>query len=204
MWATSLTVYLVSLSAFLPQALCFAKYCRYISSSSLPPDPAPPPEPPPPPPPPPPEVLIAARCTAAGLGGRAAGMVTGRVRNTAGDAGTTGSRRDWMGGGAGGRARRCGGGPVAPGHRRAGGAGVGRTDGHGMAGGCGFLGLLIGTSSVPYLSLFARSPATMALQGEKPTMPIYEYRCQDCGNRFERLQRLGQGGEGLSCPECGE
>jgi putative FmdB family regulatory protein len=35
-------------------------------------------------------------------------------------------------------------------------------------------------------------------------MPIYEYRCQDCGNRFEILQRLGQGAEGLSCPECGE
>ncbi len=35
-------------------------------------------------------------------------------------------------------------------------------------------------------------------------MPIYEYRCQDCGNRFEILQRLGQGPEGLNCPECGE
>jgi putative FmdB family regulatory protein len=35
-------------------------------------------------------------------------------------------------------------------------------------------------------------------------MPIYEYRCQDCGNRFEILQRLGQGAEGVSCPECGE
>jgi len=35
-------------------------------------------------------------------------------------------------------------------------------------------------------------------------MPIYEYRCQDCGNRFEILQRMGQGAEGLSCPECGE
>jgi len=35
-------------------------------------------------------------------------------------------------------------------------------------------------------------------------MPIYEYRCNDCGNRFEILQRLGQGADGESCPSCGE
>lgn len=34
-------------------------------------------------------------------------------------------------------------------------------------------------------------------------MPIYEYRCRECGNRFEILQRLGQGAEGLTCPKCG-
>jgi putative FmdB family regulatory protein len=34
-------------------------------------------------------------------------------------------------------------------------------------------------------------------------MPIYEYRCRDCGNRFEVLQRLGQGAEDLTCPLCG-
>jgi len=35
-------------------------------------------------------------------------------------------------------------------------------------------------------------------------MPLYEYRCHTCDHRFEILQRLGQGPEGLSCPECGE
>ena len=33
-------------------------------------------------------------------------------------------------------------------------------------------------------------------------MPIYEYRCRDCGHRFEILQRLGQGAEDLECPRC--
>lgn len=35
-------------------------------------------------------------------------------------------------------------------------------------------------------------------------MPIYEYQCLDCGERFEVLQRMGQGSEGLACPECGK
>ncbi|HSU83590.1 MAG TPA: zinc ribbon domain-containing protein, partial [Thermoanaerobaculia bacterium] len=34
-------------------------------------------------------------------------------------------------------------------------------------------------------------------------MPIYEYLCRDCGHRFEILQRMGQGPEGLICPQCG-
>lgn len=34
-------------------------------------------------------------------------------------------------------------------------------------------------------------------------MPLYEYRCRDCGHRFEILQRLGEGAEGLECPRCG-
>ncbi|MDX1503783.1 MAG: zinc ribbon domain-containing protein [Thermoanaerobaculia bacterium] len=33
-------------------------------------------------------------------------------------------------------------------------------------------------------------------------MPLYEYACTDCGHRFEVLQRLGQGAEGLICPSC--
>jgi putative FmdB family regulatory protein len=34
-------------------------------------------------------------------------------------------------------------------------------------------------------------------------MPLYEYRCRECGHRFEVLQRLGQGADGLECPHCG-
>ena len=34
-------------------------------------------------------------------------------------------------------------------------------------------------------------------------MPIYEYRCQECGQKFELLQRLGAGSEEVSCPKCG-
>lgn len=33
-------------------------------------------------------------------------------------------------------------------------------------------------------------------------MPLYEYQCPTCGHRFEVLQRLGEGGDGLACPEC--
>jgi putative FmdB family regulatory protein len=33
-------------------------------------------------------------------------------------------------------------------------------------------------------------------------MPIYEYRCSDCGQRFVRLQRMGAGSEGVICPHC--
>lgn len=35
-------------------------------------------------------------------------------------------------------------------------------------------------------------------------MPIYEYECLDCGERFEVLQRMGEGAADLSCPKCGE
>jgi putative FmdB family regulatory protein len=34
-------------------------------------------------------------------------------------------------------------------------------------------------------------------------VPLYEYRCATCGRRFEVLQRVGQGSEGVACPECG-
>lgn len=34
-------------------------------------------------------------------------------------------------------------------------------------------------------------------------MPLYEYHCAGCGSRFEVLQRVGQGSEGLECPACG-
>jgi putative FmdB family regulatory protein len=34
-------------------------------------------------------------------------------------------------------------------------------------------------------------------------MPLYEYACRGCDHRFEVLQRMGEGGEGLACPRCG-
>ena len=34
-------------------------------------------------------------------------------------------------------------------------------------------------------------------------MPLYEYRCSSCGSRFELLRRMGQGNEGVACPQCG-
>ncbi len=33
-------------------------------------------------------------------------------------------------------------------------------------------------------------------------MPLYEYACAECGHRFEILQRIGEGADGLSCPQC--
>ena len=34
-------------------------------------------------------------------------------------------------------------------------------------------------------------------------MPIYEYRCDSCGNLLEALQKIGDA-HLLDCPECGE
>ncbi|MEJ2086139.1 MAG: zinc ribbon domain-containing protein [Acidobacteriota bacterium] len=34
-------------------------------------------------------------------------------------------------------------------------------------------------------------------------MPLYEYQCESCSQRFEVLQRMGDGCEGVTCPECG-
>jgi putative FmdB family regulatory protein len=34
-------------------------------------------------------------------------------------------------------------------------------------------------------------------------MPLYEYRCQECGLRFERIERVSELNDGI-CPECGE
>jgi putative FmdB family regulatory protein len=33
-------------------------------------------------------------------------------------------------------------------------------------------------------------------------MPIYEYHCQKCGERFSRLQRVGADSRGVTCPAC--
>ena len=34
-------------------------------------------------------------------------------------------------------------------------------------------------------------------------MPIYEFRCGECGHRFEKLCPMGENGENLKCPHCG-
>jgi putative FmdB family regulatory protein len=33
-------------------------------------------------------------------------------------------------------------------------------------------------------------------------MPIYEYQCVNCGQKFEVRQAIGEDGSGLSCPKC--
>lgn len=34
-------------------------------------------------------------------------------------------------------------------------------------------------------------------------MPIYEFRCEECQRVIEALRQMGQGPEGLACPDCG-
>ena len=34
-------------------------------------------------------------------------------------------------------------------------------------------------------------------------MPIYEFTCERCADRFEALCRMGSTGEDLECPVCG-
>ncbi len=33
-------------------------------------------------------------------------------------------------------------------------------------------------------------------------MPIYEYQCNQCGQRFEVRQGIGEGSNNLNCPKC--
>jgi putative FmdB family regulatory protein len=35
-------------------------------------------------------------------------------------------------------------------------------------------------------------------------MPIYEYRCKACGERFEKLVRISAKSETVECPKCGK
>jgi len=35
-------------------------------------------------------------------------------------------------------------------------------------------------------------------------MPIYEYRCESCGNKFEKLVRSTSVAGNAACPGCGE
>ncbi|MBI2304844.1 MAG: zinc ribbon domain-containing protein [Chloroflexi bacterium] len=34
-------------------------------------------------------------------------------------------------------------------------------------------------------------------------MPLFEYRCQDCGERFEKLMPLAAEPAPIHCPRCG-
>ena len=34
-------------------------------------------------------------------------------------------------------------------------------------------------------------------------MPLYEYRCPTCAERFEVLQSVGESADAVRCPECG-
>ena len=35
-------------------------------------------------------------------------------------------------------------------------------------------------------------------------MPIYEYKCEDCGTKFEKLLRRSSEAADLICPSCGQ
>lgn len=35
-------------------------------------------------------------------------------------------------------------------------------------------------------------------------MPIYEFRCGNCGKRIEKLCSVGESGQNLQCPHCGK
>jgi putative FmdB family regulatory protein len=35
-------------------------------------------------------------------------------------------------------------------------------------------------------------------------MPIYEYRCKNCSNKFEKLVRLSTKISDIECPACGQ
>jgi len=35
-------------------------------------------------------------------------------------------------------------------------------------------------------------------------MPIFEYKCQDCGTKFEKLLRRSADAAQLDCPACGQ
>ena len=34
-------------------------------------------------------------------------------------------------------------------------------------------------------------------------MPLYEYRCRECGERFEKLARFSASASEIECPKCG-
>lgn len=40
-------------------------------------------------------------------------------------------------------------------------------------------------------------------EGVYGLMPVYDYRCPECGNRFERLVRFSELNDPVNCPTCG-
>lgn len=34
-------------------------------------------------------------------------------------------------------------------------------------------------------------------------MPMYEYRCEACGQTYEQLRRMSEADSNLQCPHCG-
>ncbi|SMP46513.1 FmdB family zinc ribbon protein [Anoxynatronum buryatiense] len=34
-------------------------------------------------------------------------------------------------------------------------------------------------------------------------MPVYEYRCEECGHIFDQLRRMDEMDESINCPQCG-
>jgi len=35
-------------------------------------------------------------------------------------------------------------------------------------------------------------------------MPIYEYRCRKCGEKFESFRAISDSDDNVECPKCGE
>jgi putative FmdB family regulatory protein len=33
-------------------------------------------------------------------------------------------------------------------------------------------------------------------------MPIYEYKCDECGNNYEQIRRMSDADSNLECPKC--
>jgi putative FmdB family regulatory protein len=40
--------------------------------------------------------------------------------------------------------------------------------------------------------------------GSLSYMPIFEYSCDDCGTKFEKLVRRAAEADSIACPSCGE
>jgi putative FmdB family regulatory protein len=34
-------------------------------------------------------------------------------------------------------------------------------------------------------------------------MPVYEYKCRQCGEKFETMRSMNAGDDEVSCPKCG-
>ena len=47
------------------------------------------------------------------------------------------------------------------------------------------------------------SPKESAGINDNEDMPMYDYRCSECGERYEQLRRMAEADSGLVCPRCG-